>query len=341
MRYKYSKSLDFYLKTKKNFFTQNDSWLKKTLEVNHLYSAQKKRRNCKICNTKLSDTLDFTSHNVGYVFCSFCTHLNGKFEDTKEFAKKLYISDDGKNYSANYLDKDFNRRTMEIYMAKIDFLINNIPKKKMKILDVGCGIGYLVYASLLRNIDATGIDVSKTMIELGNNQISKHINKNPLIHTNENFFYEAVLKSNSNIISAIGVIEHLREPNSFFQAFKYSKAQYLYYSIPMFSFSTMLESISKDIFPRQLSGGHTHLFTETSIKKMNKIIGVKAIAEWRFGVDAMDLYRHMFVKIKKKKYSQKFTNYLDLFLGKNINKIQSIFDKNNSCSEIHCIVSKK
>jgi hypothetical protein len=73
---------------------------------------------------------------------------------------------------------------------------------------------------------------------------------------------------------------------------------------------------------------------------MNKIIGVKAIAEWRFGVDAMDLYRHMFVKIKKKKYSQKFTNYLDLFLGKNINKIQSIFDKNNSCSEIHALCKK-
>ena len=205
---------------------------------------------------------------------------------------------------------------------------------------MGCGSGYFVYASLLRNLEATGVDVGKAMVEFGNNQISHHINKTPLTFEDEQYFYEAVTKSNANVISAIGVIEHLREPHKFFDAFKNSKSQYLYYSVPMFSFSVILENIFKEVFPRQLSGGHTHLFTEQSIQKMNEIIGVKPVAEWRFGTDAMDLYRHTLTNIQKNNSSQKLMDYLYLCLGEKIDDIQSIFDENHFCSEIHCVVSK-
>jgi hypothetical protein len=108
----------------------------------------------------------------------------------------------------------------------------------------------------------------------------------------------------------------------------------------MFSFSVMLENISKNVFPRQLSGGHTHLFTEQSIKTMNVIMGIKPVATWRFGVDAMDLYRHILFYLKKNNGSQKLIDYFYLYLGKNLDEIQSVFDKNHFCSEIHCIASK-
>jgi 2-polyprenyl-3-methyl-5-hydroxy-6-metoxy-1,4-benzoquinol methylase len=140
-------------------------------------------------------------------------------------------------------------------------------KKKYEILDVGCGSGYFVYASLLRNLAATGCDVSKTMVDFGNTQINHQLNKSPLKHESEEGFFESIIKSNADVISAIGVIEHLREPHKFFSAFQKSKAKYLYYSVPMFSFSVALENVFKNVFPRQLSGGHTHLFTESSIKK--------------------------------------------------------------------------
>jgi len=205
---------------------------------------------------------------------------------------------------------------------------------------VGCGSGYFVYALLLRDIRAKGIDVSKTMVEFGNNQISQEINKTPLTFEDEQYFYEAVTKTKANIISAIGVIEHLREPHKFFDAFKNSKSQYLYYSVPMFSFSVALENIFKNVYPRQLSGGHTHLFTESSIKRMNEIIGVQPIAEWRFGTDAMDLYRHMLTNLQANQSSQKMIDFLYTGFGKNIDDIQSIFDKSHFSSEIHLIASK-
>ena len=178
------------------------------------------------------------------------------------------------------------------------------------------------------------------MVDFGNNQISHHFKKSPLVYASEEGFYDSIVKTNADVISAIGVIEHLREPHKFFTAFQNSKAKYLYYSVPMFSFSVALENVFKNVFPRQLSGGHTHLFTETSIKKMNKIIGVKSIAEWRFGTDAMDLYRHLLTNLQANNSSKKMIDYICSGFGKKIDDIQSIFDENHFCSEIHLIASK-
>jgi SAM-dependent methyltransferase len=337
---KYSKPSSFYLKTKRDFFTGNDKLLQESIKQNELYTTQPQRNACKICEVVLPDTIDFQSHGVDYIFCSECSHLNGKFEDTQAFIEKLYISDKGSDYSNNYIDEDFIKRTKDIYVPKVDFLINSIPKKKYEILDVGCGGGYFVFAALLKKLNTNGLDVSKTMVDFGNNQISHHLKKKPLKFEKEKGFYNTIINSDANVISAIGVIEHLREPHKFFTAFKQSKAQYLYYSVPMFSFSVALENIFKNIFPRQLSGGHTHLFTEQSIQKMNKVIGVQSVAEWRFGTDVMDLYRHTVTSLQKNNSSQKMIDYLHTGFGEKIDEIQSVFDNNHFCSEIHCIASK-
>ena len=336
----YSKSTDFYLDTKKEFFNENEKLLKKALEQNNLFSKQPVRVFCKICASKLPNIVDFHSHGIDYVFCKQCSHLNGKFEDTQEYIENLYISEDGSDYSKNYLDNNFSKRSLDVYIPKIDFLINNIPPKKYEILDVGCGSGYFVYSALLRNLSASGLDVSKTMVDFGNHQISHHLGVSPLSFVHESSFYDAVIDSSADVVSAIGVIEHLREPHKLFDAFKKCKAQYLYYSVPMFSFSVVLENIFKGVFPRQLSGGHTHLFTEQSIQKMNEIIGVKSIAEWRFGTDIMDLYRHSLISLKKNTASPKLLAYLDVGFGKIIDEMQAKLDRNHFCSEIHCIVSK-
>ena len=184
-------------------------------------------------------------------------------------------------------------------------MIDSLPLKDYEILDVGCGAGYFVFASLLRNLLASGLDVSKKMIEFVNVQISNDLNKIPLVCVNEDKFYSEIVRTNADIISAIGVIEHLREPHKFIIAFQKSKAEYLYYSVPMLSFSVVLENVFKNVFPRQLSGGHTHLFTESSVKKINEVIGIQSIAEWRFGTDAMDLYRHIIANLFANKSSKK------------------------------------
>jgi SAM-dependent methyltransferase len=338
--HKYSKSSLFYLSTKRDFFSENNKLLAKSLQQNQLYAAQPRRHLCKLCHAALADVADFSSHGVSYAFCASCSHLNGIFDDTKSFIERLYISDGGTDYSTRYIDQDFVRRTTDIYLPKVDFLTNTIRGGPYKLLDIGCGSGYLVYAAQLRGLQASGIDVNKTMVDFGNAQIS-HLNKTtPLVYASEDAFYQAIVGSEADVISAIGVIEHLREPHRFFAAFRESKTRYLYYSVPMFSFSVVLENVFRQVFPRQLSGGHTHLFTEQSIRKLHQIIGVDSIAEWRFGTDMMDLYRSAMVSLQRNNCSQRMCDYLAGGFGSKLDDMQSILDKNHFCSEIHCVACK-
>jgi len=342
--YKYSKSSSFYASTKNELFIDNTQLLKKAKIQNKLYASQPLRKKCKLCLKKLPPSEDFNSHGVSYVFCSNCSHMNGCHEDTESFITQLYINDEGADYAKNYIDKNFLKRVKTIYIPKVDFLIKSlpsVPKKNYKILDIGCGSGYFVCAAQIKNLVVHGIDVSKKMVDFGNFQISNFAKNQPLTFTNELGFYEHIVNTDADIVSAIGVIEHLREPHKFFDAFRKSKARYLYYSVPMFSLSVIIENMFKDVFPRQLVGGHTHLFTEESIGRMNEIIGVKAVAEWRFGTDVMDLYRSTIINLQKNNVSQKIKDEFTGKFVKIIDKIQNIIDKSHFCSEIHSVNLKK
>ena len=108
----------------------------------------------------------------------------------------------------------------------------------------------------------------------------------------------------------------------------------------MFSLSVIFEIIFQNVFPRQLSGAHTHLFTEKSISKMNDLIGVNSIGEWRFGTDFMDLYRNILFNLKKQDVSENIIDYFNKNFLNNIDNFQPILDKNHSCSEIHVLAKK-
>lgn len=337
----YSKSSKFYIDSKLDFFINNERHLKKSLKLNSLYSIQPIRVYCKLCSAKLSDQVDFESHGIGYKFCKNCNHLNGIYEDTKEFIENLYISDAGENYSLNYIDESFIKRSNDIYLPKVDFLLSNLPNQHYNLLDVGCGAGYFVHAAISKGLNAQGIDVSKTLIEYGNQNISLVMGTKPLKFVQEEDFINEIINTKAEIISAIGVIEHLREPHKFFEAFRQSDATHLMYSVPMFSFSVILENMFENVYPRQLSGAHTHLFTEESLLKMNELLNVNIIAEWRFGTDIIDLFRHIRINLENNNSSKTMLNQFESKFFKIVDDIQHIFDKNEFFSEIHVLVQKK
>jgi SAM-dependent methyltransferase len=340
IKYKYSKSSAFYLGTKKEFFSENDALLRRAARQNEFYASQPARTRCKLCNSELPSDVDFSSHGIGYKFCTDCSHLNGIYEDTREFVERLYIADAGRDYSSSYIDENFAQRTLDIYLPKIDFLLETVPPPARALLDVGCGGGYLVYAALQRHLSARGIDVNEAMIEFGNQQLAHLVGVRPLTYVAEKAFYQSIAAADADVIVAIGVIEHLREPHQFFKAYRQSAARYLYYSVPMFSFSALLENVFADVFPRQLSGGHTHLFTEASLERMHALMRVTPLAEWRFGTDVTDLYRSVAVCLRRNGASQQVCDKLGDGLVKSIDDLQSVMDRSHFCSEIHCVVTK-
>ena len=144
----------------------------------------------------------------------------------------------------------------------------------------------------------------------------------------------------ANTLSLIHVLEHLVEPNRLMDSFVRSKLKYLYIAVPLFSLTTFIENSFPNIFPRQLSGGHTHLYTEKSLNYLANKYNLKIIGEYWFGTDIPDLMRSLINSgsiTNKKIYAQQIKNKFSKF----IDELQSILDKNKVCSEVHMVLEKK
>ena len=169
---------------------------------------------------------------------------------------------------------------------------------------------------------------------------SRKLTKNKIYNSNFKDIYQIVENNKDfNTLSLIEVLEHLTDPDLLLRAFKKSKAKYLYLSVPTFSLSVFLENSFNMVFPRQLSGGHTHLYTEKSINYMAKKYNLKIIGEWWFGTDIADLYRSLINTSKildKKIYIEEINKKLFSVLD----ELQSVLDKKKICSEVHLILKK-
>ncbi len=331
---KFSKSYKNLISIKEDFYKNNIINLKNQTRINQEYKKNPIRSLCKNCHKKTLHKF-IKSFSIEYSICSKCSHLNGKYEDTKKFNKKLYSSNQGKNYSRNYL-KNYSSRVKNIYIPKVDFL-KSVVRKKIQLMDIGCGGGHFLKALEMRKINAVGYETSRTLYNLGKSQLKK----NKIYNSTFSDINKIVEKNvNFNTVSLLEVLEHLTDPHSLLMAFKKSKAEFLYISVPTFSLSVFLENSFTGVFPRQLSGGHTHLFTEKSIKFTAKKYNLIIVGEWWFGTDIADLYRSLINtgKILNKKI---YLNEINNKLFSVLDDLQSVLDNNKICSEVHLILKKK
>jgi len=328
---KYSKNYNNIFNIKNDFYKENEINLKNIYKINSVYSKQKKRTKCKNCNSKLNSKF-FTSFGINYTVCGVCKHLNGMNKDTKNFVEFLYQKDSGDNYSKNYLN-DFDKRVKNIYLPKVSFL-KKIIKKKINIIDIGSGGGHFLRACEIKKILAEGYEPNKQLVKLG----KKKLKKNQIYNLDMESIYNKVVKSNANTLSLIGVLEHLEKPNEIITLFKKSKLKYLYISVPLLSLSSFIENSFKNIFPRQLSAGHTHLYTKESLYYLAKKNKLKVIGEWWFGTDFPDLYRSLINSSNSD--LKKYNPLLQKYLFSVINELQHVLDKNKICSEVHMILKK-
>jgi hypothetical protein len=350
---KFSKSLGDIAAIKQSFASDNDIMLANAKKINNSYVNQSSRGECKTCQSPISrDTIDFANHGVEYAICDNCGHLNGVYDDSEDFCNQLYNSDGGSNYSENYL-RDYDARVENIYLPKLDFLCSSLREEQnisitdVSISDFGCGGGHFVCAAKKRGVKAQGFDVSRDLIEIASKSFHELFDadcQNPflLVH-DEAELLEKMISSKSTVVSFIGVLEHLRHPLRFFEAFKFSQSKYLYLSVPLFSLSCMIENVFPNIFPRQLSGGHTHLYSHSSLKYILSKYSFREISSWHFGTDAMDLRRSMLVSMVKNRCSERILRVFqgDLFSPEILDQMQNVIDNHLAASEVHMLIAKE
>lgn len=332
---KFSKPSSAVIKNKTSFFEQNEMHLNHVRKVNHFYMKQPPRNFCKTCSSKLNE-VDLVIHEVPYSICKICNHFNGRYEDTKEFAEFLYSDSDGEDYSKNYIN-NYEARVNDIYIPKAQFLIEVMDAESnsnYSVTDIGCGGGHFVKACENLQISAIGYDVNKDLIELG----SKMLKENKIIYKDLDLINDLIKATDSNVLSLIGVLEHLMDPIGALQAFQESDAEFLYMQVPLFSFAAIQESMHDDVFPRQLNAGHTHLYTKESIDYLCSKFSFKKVGEWWFGTDMVDLFRHF--NIKTKAESDKKSKIINNYLGDYIDDLQKVLDKEKLCSGVNMILKK-
>lgn len=343
---RFGKSADSLLEHKQAFFLENDARLAEARRWASLYAAQPKRTACINCAAPL-EAPTFIKFGVPYHVCGQCGHLNGGHEITETYTTALYTEDKGASYGRNYTSSTrnvYNKRRDDIYVPKAEFLSQALrhcgqDPAGLSFADFGAGSGYFVAAMKELGLSSVqGFEVSGSQVHLGNTILGEEA---LVLHKPEELV-SLVSETGAQVASFIGVLEHLPDPRTVLAALsRNANIEYLYISVPMFSLSVYIELIFQQIMPRHLSGGHTHLYTESSMDWFIREFGFSRIAEWWFGTDLVDLYRSMFVTLNGDKETEGVAGLFDAAMKPAIDAMQLGVDERRLSSEVHMLLRKE
>jgi 2-polyprenyl-3-methyl-5-hydroxy-6-metoxy-1,4-benzoquinol methylase len=185
---------------------------------------------CQICKNKSMLVCENHPSYIRDKFYSiyFCKHCNTAFVNSiandATIYDKIYSEAqniDGYRRYYDYADKIKKKRNPLKYLMSKDSIydsvincINQINDKKINILEVGCGFGYLTYALIKCGYNAKGIDVSKTAITDAIKRFGEHY------YNVDVEKYARTTTERYDIIVATEVIEHVPDVISFLTSLK-------------------------------------------------------------------------------------------------------------------------
>jgi hypothetical protein len=145
-------------------------------------------------------------------------------------------------------------------------------------------------------------------------------------------------KTSAKIVSMICTLPHVTNPGALIASMKQnSNIQFTFQKLPLFSLASMLDIAHPEVNSRVISGTHTHIYTEESLKFIEQKYQMERVAEWRFGSDIIDLYRNLEISIQRKNFSNNTSKkFSEAFLPL-VDQLQLILDNNKFASEVHIL----
>jgi SAM-dependent methyltransferase len=238
---------------------------------------------CKICNVpgqlvnaELGGYKQGTYYDIYY-----CENCNASYAEPLEIDEELYdiIYSQAKylpGYDRYYRFADdvlkvadplFYLAEMEdTYWAIYDFLRNYTQVKSPRILEVGCGLGYLTYSLVKSGFNAKGVDISENAVVEATNRYGKFYERADI------YQYSKIKQEKFDIIILTEVIEHIPNPIQFVEALKslLSKDGCIIITTPNKS-----EAISQEKYwDTELPPVHLWWLSEKSFKNISKILGM-------------------------------------------------------------------
>ena len=319
-----------------------DDLVKQSARLYDVYRAQPPRSNCKNCGAPIGP-VTFVKQNISYHACPQCTHLNGYYQDTEAVHRAFFSDDDGKVVAGDYWDndiKEFDRRVGVIYRPKLDFLWDVIAADgadpaSLSYADIGAGLGHTIKAMLDRGITrAKGYEPARLMV----NQANQLLGGPYLEELRIPDLAALIPKLDANVVTLIFVLEHLLDPRGTLEALaRNPKVQYLLVSVPVHSMCDYFEVMFPTVYERHLSG-HTHLYTDTSMRWLCDQVGLDVLGAWWFGADAMDLYRSCRTRLHQMGQPKAAMESWERMILPVIDGIQEVIDRSLVTSELHFVM---
>jgi SAM-dependent methyltransferase len=234
---------------------------------------------CPECNTSFATPRVETSHIYEYIY------KNGSNVPAYKRYWKYLNTIKSSNDPLLYLSQK-----EEMYWA-VRHSLSEIKDKTMKIMEVGCGLGYLTYSLVKEGYDVVGLDISKNAVDeaiktFGSYYICADVFEYALEHQN---LYDVVILTE--------VIEHLNEPIEFLKSIMLMLKQ---------GGRIIITTPNKTVFPPDVSWAtelppvHLWWFTEDSMKFM----ATKINANVSF-IDFSDFYKRKPCMIEVNKFINK------------------------------------
>ena len=251
----------------------------------------------------------------------FWKHLRG-------FRKSALPSESRDDLSPQ--SKIYERSTYQQYWG------GGINYSALKFLDIGAGTGHFAFAMHNEGLNALGVEVDVHQVRYAQNILPEGL----LVHCPSEKILNYIEKSDASVLTCIYAFEHITNVVEVFDAIqRNSNIRWIYFSVPMFSLASIIDTINPEIYARTLHAAHTHIYTEESISWLCKKYNWKPLGEWRFGADAADLLRNIMVTAENKGDEEFAKVCRDRFVPM-MDNLQHVIDKNYFCSDIHILLEK-
>ena len=319
-----------------------DYFVEESRHVYEVYKRQPVRTACKNCSAPLGPVA-FAKQEVPYHLCAACGHLTGHYEDTESFYRTLFSDNDGAIVAGHYAAPDraaFDARVDVIYRPKMDFLAevlaaDGVDPARLGYADIGTGLGHFVQAML--DCGATrcrGYEASRTLVEQGNRILGG--NYLDLLRIPD--LAQVIPSLEAEVVTMVFVLEHLMDPRGILEALKRNpRVRYLLVAVPVHSPACYVELMFPTVYERHLSG-HTHLYTDRSLRWLCDAVGLERIGEWWFGADAMDLLRSFRTRMHQLGQPKAAQKDWEAMMIPIIDGFQRSIDDAKVSSEVHLVL---